>query len=144
MYIQKCVHVLISKLIYWFIIVLHPAQYFLHIWRQRHYRWRTTMFRSMLRNQGLWAGRDFYGATPAVTRDLSFSIVIQRTVPFGLHLWHKRGCGESILIRILTGPNLYYLHYCDWWLYVIYPLSFTFACVLWFWICCWTWTSFQS
>jgi hypothetical protein len=33
----------------------------------------------MLGAQGLWAGRDLYRATPAVTRDLGFSGLIRRT-----------------------------------------------------------------
>jgi hypothetical protein len=50
----------------------------------------------MLGAQGLWAGRDLYGVTPAVTWGLGFSCLIQRIAP--------RGCGESIHTRILTGP----------------------------------------
>jgi hypothetical protein len=52
------------------------------IWRRHHCRWRTAKFRPMLGAQGLWAGRDLYRATPAVTRDLSFSGLIRRTAPF--------------------------------------------------------------
>jgi hypothetical protein len=39
-------------------------------------------------------GADFFG-------------LIQRTAPFSrlLHVRHTRGCGESILTRILTGPH---------------------------------------
>jgi hypothetical protein len=59
-----------------------------------------------LRAQGLWAGRDLYRATPAVTRDLSFSGLIQRTTPFSRLLRHMKGCGESILTWILTGVLL--------------------------------------
>jgi hypothetical protein len=60
-------------------------------------------FRSMLSALGLWAGRDLYHATPAVTRDVSlFSDLIRRTAPFSRLLWHTR-CGGSILTRILTG-----------------------------------------
>jgi hypothetical protein len=57
----------------------------------------------MLGPQGLWAGRDLYRATPAVTQDLGFSSLIRRTAPFSRHLRHMRGCGESILTQILTG-----------------------------------------
>jgi hypothetical protein len=53
--------------------------------------------------QGLWAGRDLYRATPAVARDLSFSGLIRRTAPFSRLLRHTRGCGGSILSRIITG-----------------------------------------
>jgi hypothetical protein len=59
----------------------------------------------MLGAQGLWAGRDLYCATPAVTRDLGFSGLIRRTAPFSSLLRHTRGCGGSILTRILTGLN---------------------------------------
>jgi hypothetical protein len=63
-------------------------------------------FRPMLGAQGLWAGRDLYRATPAVTRDLGFSGLIRRTAPFGRLLQHTRGCGGSILTRILTGSMM--------------------------------------
>jgi hypothetical protein len=38
-----------------------------------HCRWRAAKFRPMLGAQGLWAGRDLYRATPAVTRTSVFS-----------------------------------------------------------------------
>jgi hypothetical protein len=59
----------------------------------------------MLDAQGLWAGRDLYRATPAVTRGLRFSGVIRTTAPFSRLLRHTRGCRWSILTRILTGPH---------------------------------------
>ena len=71
-----------------------------HIWKRHHYRWRAAKFRPMLGAQGLWAGRDFYSATPAVTRGLGFSGLIRRTAPFSRLLRHTRGCGGSILTRI--------------------------------------------
>jgi hypothetical protein len=74
------------------------------IWRRHHCRWRAAKFRPMLGAQGLWAGRDLYRATPAVTRDLGFSGLIRRTAPFSRLLRQTRGCGGSILTRILTGP----------------------------------------
>jgi hypothetical protein len=73
------------------------------IWRRHHCRWRAAKFRPMLSAQGFWAGRDLYCATPAVTRDLDFSGLIRRTAPFSRLLRHMRGCGGSILTRILTG-----------------------------------------
>jgi hypothetical protein len=57
----------------------------------------------MLGTQDLRAGRDLYRATPAVTRYLSFSGLIRRTVLINHLLRHTRGRGESILTRILTG-----------------------------------------
>jgi hypothetical protein len=42
------------------------------IWRRHHCRWRAAKFRPMLGAKGLWAGRDLYRATPAVTLDLFF------------------------------------------------------------------------
>jgi hypothetical protein len=48
---------------------------------------------------------DFYRATPAVTRGLGFSGLIRRTAPFSRLLWYTRLCGESNLIRILTGSH---------------------------------------
>jgi hypothetical protein len=88
----------------------------------------------MLGAQGLWAGRDLYRATPAVTRGLDFSGLIRRsTAPFSRLLRHTRGCGGSILTRILTGPTsfetqgnvqclsylIFIFYYVIWW----YPRS---------------------
>jgi hypothetical protein len=72
------------------------------IWRRHHCRWRAAKFRPMLGAQDLWAERDLYRATPAVTWDL-FSGLIWRTAPFSRLLRHTRGCGGSILTRILMG-----------------------------------------
>jgi hypothetical protein len=80
-----------------------PLKNFSLIWRRHHCRWRAAKFRPMLGAQGLWAGRDLYCATPAVTQDLGFFGLIRRTAPFSRLLRHKRGCGGSILTRILTG-----------------------------------------
>jgi hypothetical protein len=57
----------------------------------------------MLGAQGLWAGRDLYRATPAVTRGLGFSGLIRWSTPISRLLRHTRGFGGSILTRILTG-----------------------------------------
>jgi hypothetical protein len=57
----------------------------------------------MLGAQGLSAGSYLYHATSAVTRDLGFSGLIRRTVPFSCLLRHTRGYGGSILTQILTG-----------------------------------------
>ena len=73
------------------------------IWRRHHYRWRAAKFRPMLGAQGLRAGRDFYRATPAVTRGLGFSGLIRMTTPFSRLLRHARGCWGPILSRIPTG-----------------------------------------
>jgi hypothetical protein len=75
------------------------------VWRRHHCRWRDAKFSAILGAQGLWAGRDLYRATPAVTRDLGFSGLIRRTALFSRLLRHTRGCGESILTRILTVPH---------------------------------------
>jgi hypothetical protein len=80
-----------------------PLKNFSLIWRRHHCRWRAAKFRPILGAQGLWAGRDLYRATPAVIRDLGFSGLIRRTAPFTRLLRHTRGCGGSILTRILTG-----------------------------------------
>jgi hypothetical protein len=58
---------------------------------------------NMLGAQGIWAGRDFYSATRAVARGLGFSGLFRRTAPFSRLFGHTRGCGGSILTRILTG-----------------------------------------
>jgi hypothetical protein len=44
-------------------------------------------------------------ATPAVSHGLSFFCLKRRTAPFRSFVRHTRGCGGSILTRILTGPN---------------------------------------
>jgi hypothetical protein len=80
-----------------------PLKNFSLIWRRHHYRWRAAKFRPMLGAQGLWAGRDLYRATPTMTRDLGFFGLVRRTAPFSRLLRHTRGCGGSILTRILTG-----------------------------------------
>ena len=80
-----------------------PLKNFSLIWRRHHCRWRAAKFRPMLGAQGLWAGRDLYRATPALTQDLGFSGLIRRTAPFSRILRHTRGCGGSILTWILTG-----------------------------------------
>jgi hypothetical protein len=62
-------------------------------------------FRPMFGTKGLWAGRNLYRATPTVTRGLGFSSLIRKTAPFSRLLQHTRGCGGSILTRILTGAE---------------------------------------
>ena len=94
-----------TRLIDWLIDYLGfyvPLKNISLIWRRHHYRWRAAKFRPILGAQGLWAGRDLYRATPAVTRDLGFSGLIRRTAPFSRLLRHTRGCGGSILTRVLT------------------------------------------
>jgi hypothetical protein len=89
------------RLIDWLFTVLRPAQeFFTYIY---HCRWRAAKFRPKLGSEGLWAMRDLYRTTPAVTRDLGFLGLIRRTAPFSRLLRHTRGCGGSILTRILTG-----------------------------------------
>jgi hypothetical protein len=77
-------------------------------WRRHHYRWRAAKFRPMLGAQGLWAGRDLYRVTPAVTRGLGFSGIIRKTAPFSRLLRHTRGCGGCILTR--RRNNQVYVH----------------------------------
>jgi hypothetical protein len=76
------------------------------IWRRHHCRWRAAKVRSLLGAQDLWAGRDLYRTSPAVTRDLGFFGLIRRTAPFSHLLRHMRGCGGSILTRILKGLGI--------------------------------------
>jgi phage FluMu protein Com len=96
------------------------------LWRRHHCRWRAVKNRPMLGAQGLWAGRDLYLATPAVTRDLGFSGLIRMAAcsiplktqngvwriyfcpdshgsPFSHLLRHTRGYGGPFLTRIPTG-----------------------------------------
>jgi hypothetical protein len=67
----------------------------------------------MLGAQDLWVGKDLYRSTPTVTRGLGFSGLIRRTAPFSRLLRHMRGCGGSILTRILTGV-IYIVRWKDW------------------------------
>jgi hypothetical protein len=87
----------------WFYV---PLKNISLIWRPHHCRWRAAKFRpmlSMLGAQGLWAGRDLYRATLAVTRDLGFSGLILWTALFSRLLRYMRECGGSILTRIFKG-----------------------------------------
>jgi hypothetical protein len=89
------------------------------IWRRHHCRWRAAKSSPMLGAQGLWAGRDLYRATPAVTRDLGFSGLIRRTAPFSRLLRHTRSVwrtysnpdahGSIAKIMIIS----YQSHNCD-------------------------------
>jgi hypothetical protein len=81
-----------------------PLKNFSLIWRRHHCQWRAAKFGPMLCAQGLWACSPSFqdgflmfpfvgiliGATPAVTRDLGFSGLIQRTAPFSHLLQHTR------------------------------------------------------
>jgi hypothetical protein len=70
--------------------------------RSRIFHWRAAKFRPKLGAQCLWAGRDLYRATHAVTQDLGFSGLIRRTAPFNRLLRFARGCVGPILTRIPT------------------------------------------
>jgi hypothetical protein len=87
----------------WLLLFYVPLKNFSLIWRRHHCRWGAAKFRPMLSAQGLWAGRDLFRVTPAVTRGLGFSGLIRRTAQFSRLLRHMRGCGGSILTRILMG-----------------------------------------
>jgi hypothetical protein len=74
------------------------------IWRRHHCRWRASNLGLYARCSGpLSREGSLYRATPAVTRDLGFSGLIRRTAPMSRPLRHTRGCGGSILTRILSG-----------------------------------------
>jgi hypothetical protein len=49
----------------------------------------------LLSAQGLWAGRDLYRATPAVTRDLGFSGLIEGP-PHSVASYDTRGDVEDL------------------------------------------------
>jgi hypothetical protein len=53
--------------------------------------WRAVNFGPIFGAQGLWAGRDLYQATPAVTCGLGFTCLIRRTAPFNRLLRLARG-----------------------------------------------------
>jgi hypothetical protein len=109
---HKCPHTrqipkaaVIIRLINWLFIVSRPPQKY--IWKHHNYRWRAANFRSMLSAQGLKMSRE--GSLLCHTccdTGLGFCGLIQRTTPFSrLIVRHTRGCGESILTRILMGPH---------------------------------------
>jgi hypothetical protein len=61
-----------------------------------------------MQNLGLFSALrafDLYRVKPAVSQGLGFSGLIRRTAPFSRLLRHTRGCGESILTRILTAHS---------------------------------------
>jgi hypothetical protein len=93
------------KLIDWLIDCSFTSRSRIFHLRRHHCQWRAVKSSPMLGAQGLWAGRDLYHATPAVTQDLGFCYLIRRTVPFSRLLWHAWGCGRSVLTRILTGMH---------------------------------------
>jgi hypothetical protein len=74
-------------------------------WRRYHYLWKAAKFKPTLGAQDLWAGRDLYRVTPAVTRGLDFFGLIQKTAPFSHLLRHARCCWGLLLTRILTCPH---------------------------------------
>jgi hypothetical protein len=86
-----------------------PLKNFSLMWR----RWRAAKFRPILGAQGLWAGRDFYRATSAVTRGLGFTGLIRRTAPFNRILRLARGCGGPILTQVLAGSIVIKPGYCE-------------------------------
>jgi hypothetical protein len=90
-------------LIDWLIIYCFTSYSIIFHWRRHHYRWRAAKFKPMLGAQGLWAERDLYRITSAVTQGLGFSSLLRRIAPFSRLLRHPRECGGSILTRILTG-----------------------------------------
>jgi hypothetical protein len=66
--------------------------------------------RPMFGVQRLWAGRDLYRATPALTWDLGIFGLIQRIVPFNHLLRHTRGCRGPVLTLILISVIYYDTH----------------------------------
>jgi hypothetical protein len=96
-----------------------PLKNFSLIWRRHNCRWTAAKFRLMLGTQRLWAGRDLYRATPAVTRSLSFSGLIQRTAPFSCLLRHTG------MWRIYSnpGPRGYCWRTRQVFCYYMYPVT---------------------
>jgi hypothetical protein len=102
------------------LFVLRPAQEYFTYMETSLLLMKGWKFRPMLGAQGLWAGRDRYHATPAVTLGLGFFGLIRRTAPFNRLLRHTKWCGESILS---SNPNphgspfshlLPHSHGCGW------------------------------
>jgi hypothetical protein len=55
-------------------------------------------------SQSLWAGRDLYRGTPAVTRGLGFSGLVKRITPISRRLQHGRGCGKPFFSESSWAP----------------------------------------
>jgi hypothetical protein len=83
--------------------VLCVSQEFFTYMETSLYHWRAAKFKPMLGAQGLWAGRDLYRATPAVTQGLGFSGLIWTVTSY---VWLARGWGGPVLTQILTYSNL--------------------------------------
>jgi hypothetical protein len=94
-------------LIFVYLLLYVPLKNFLLMWRCHHCQWRAAKFRPRLGAQGLWAGRDRYHATPAVTRGLGFSGLIQRTALFSRLLRHTRGC--ELIDYITSRSRIFHL-----------------------------------
>jgi hypothetical protein len=77
------------KLIDWLCFTSRPRIF--HIWRRHHYWWKAPKFKHMIGAQGLWAGRNLYRATPAVTRGFGFSGLIRRTASVQSPLMTHKG-----------------------------------------------------
>jgi hypothetical protein len=89
-----------------------PLKNFSLIRRRHHYRWRAAKFRPMLSAQGLWAGKDLYRATPAVTQDLSFYGLIRSplTTHYGMwRIYSNPDPRESSLIGKIDISNMTYI-----------------------------------
>jgi hypothetical protein len=84
--------------------------------------------RSMLVVKDLCAGRNLYRATPAATRNLGVSGVIQRTTPFSRLLRCTKGHEGSILtwiLMVLWNPKCYVYRYDHFWLFrLLYSFQF--------------------
>jgi hypothetical protein len=91
----------------WFSVTWWSKMYFIGSSCSGSHHWlvKGCKIRPMLSALGLWAGRDLYCATLAVTQDLGFSGLVQRTAPISCLLRHTRGCGGSILTRILRAQH---------------------------------------
>ena len=101
----------VSWLFDWLFIVLRPTENISLIRRRHQCRWRAAKFRPMLGTQGLWAGRDLYRATPAVTRGLGFSRSHPNDRPIQSPLTTRKG-----MLRTYSNPDphitLYFKTFC--------------------------------
>jgi hypothetical protein len=75
------------------------------IWRLLHYRWRTANFRPLLGAQGLWTWRDFYRATPAMTRGLGFQISSEGP-PNSIAFYDSQGDAQDLHVFLLRSSRV--------------------------------------
>jgi hypothetical protein len=95
--IQKSSSMFVTNL---FTVLYVSLKNFSLTWRHHHYWWRASKFRPMLGTQGLWAGRDLYRETPAVTWPASVFPVSAKMPLHSVSSYDTQGDGEDLFLPI--------------------------------------------